>query len=288
MSRTRAIRDAGKARPTKRTLLANLLACKRCGHSFTTIRDRRCPGPTGEGYRYYTCSGYHRYGKTVCGLVRIPGPALDTFVLKAIARVLQGDAKTREQAVEAFVKAMAKPRRASDTSKTRRELEQVNRRIKATVALIADPTFDGLDDLHAVLAELKGKRDALQSKLQSAEASASPPLAPQELRDWANEQFARLDGLATKSEVDLADRQLVEAFVERIEVDPDSNTGVIFVYADLQSVLASTRVVVLDDPQTDENARNLFQCATRESVLAGAVLGWLVRARRSPASCRAR
>ncbi|MEZ6100274.1 MAG: terminase gpA endonuclease subunit [Pirellulaceae bacterium] len=32
-------------------------------------------------------------------------------------------------------------------------------------------------------------------------------------------------------------------------------------------------LVVLDDPQTDESARSLTQCATREAVLAGAVLG---------------
>ncbi len=32
-------------------------------------------------------------------------------------------------------------------------------------------------------------------------------------------------------------------------------------------------LVILDDPQTDESARSLTQCANRESVLAGAVLG---------------
>ena len=32
-------------------------------------------------------------------------------------------------------------------------------------------------------------------------------------------------------------------------------------------------LVVLDDPQTDESARSLSQCATRESILARAVLG---------------
>jgi len=32
-------------------------------------------------------------------------------------------------------------------------------------------------------------------------------------------------------------------------------------------------LVVIDDPQTDESARSLSQCATRESVLAGAILG---------------
>ena len=32
-------------------------------------------------------------------------------------------------------------------------------------------------------------------------------------------------------------------------------------------------LVVLDDPQTDDSARSLSQCATRESILAGAILG---------------
>ena len=33
------------------------------------------------------------------------------------------------------------------------------------------------------------------------------------------------------------------------------------------------QLVILDDPQTDESARSLSQCATRERILAGAVLG---------------
>jgi len=36
---------------------------------------------------------------------------------------------------------------------------------------------------------------------------------------------------------------------------------------------ARPSLVVLDDPQTDESARSLSQCANRESILAGAVLG---------------
>ena len=32
-------------------------------------------------------------------------------------------------------------------------------------------------------------------------------------------------------------------------------------------------LVILDDPQTDESARSLWQCQARESILAGAVLG---------------
>ena len=47
--------------------------------------------------------------------------------------------------------------------------------------------------------------------------------------------------------------------------------GMKYKRADGHSVRPS--LVVLDDPQTDESARSLSQCATRESILAGAVLG---------------
>jgi len=47
--------------------------------------------------------------------------------------------------------------------------------------------------------------------------------------------------------------------------------GMKYKRADGQSVRPS--LVVIDDPQTDESARSLSQCATRESILAGAVLG---------------
>ncbi len=46
-------------------------------------------------------------------------------------------------------------------------------------------------------------------------------------------------------------------------------------------------LVVLDDPQTDESARSLSQCANRESILAGQCLVLLVQVRRSRASCHA-
>ncbi|MDZ4851869.1 MAG: terminase gpA endonuclease subunit, partial [Pirellulaceae bacterium] len=47
--------------------------------------------------------------------------------------------------------------------------------------------------------------------------------------------------------------------------------GMKFKRSDGRSVRPS--LVILDDPQTDESARSLSQCANRESILAGAVLG---------------
>ena len=230
--------DAGKARPTKRTLLSGLLICKRCGHGFTTIRDRRWPGPTGEGYRSYRCSGYHRYGKSVCATVDVNGHALDAFVLDTIKRLLLGDHKTAKKAVEAFVAAMVAPKPEAKRKKNDgRELDLLNRKIKATVAMLSDPTFDGIDELRSTLADLKAKRDAIIARGKPAEQPATPALSEKELRAWALAQFARLDALATQSTIDLKDRQMIEAFVERIEIDPDTKTGVVYVMADLEGAL---------------------------------------------------
>src|SRR5690606_11030066 len=62
------------------------------------------------------------------------------------------------------------------------------------------------------------------------------------------EQFARLDDLATRTTVDLKDRQLVEAFIERIEINPETKTGVIYLLADLEGALlrSSTREPIGD------------------------------------------
>jgi len=226
--------DAGKARPTKRALLTGLLICKRCGQRYTTVRDRRWPGPNGEGYRTYVCSGYHRYGRSVCAFNTVPGPALDVFVLEAIKRVLMGNRETVAQAVEAFVKTVMAPRAAPKRdNKSARDLELLNRKIKATVAMLTDPSFDGLDELRSTLADLKTKRDVLSATMQASERPAEPAVTEADLRRWAISQFARLEDLATRTTIDIHDRQLIEAFVQRIEINPDAKTGVVILHTDV-------------------------------------------------------
>lgn len=230
--------DAGKARPTNRTLLSGLMACKRCGGSFTTVRDRRWPGPTGDGYRCYLCSGYHRYGKSVCAFYTVPGPALDRFVLQTIQDAMLGDHKTTKKAIDAFVAAVTAPTRLPKADKGNdRELELLNRKIKATVAMLSDPTFEGLDELRSTLADLKVKRDALEARRKPAPEASSPQMSEKELRTWALEQFARLEELANRTTVELQDRQLVAAYIDRIEINPEAKTGVIYVLADLAGAL---------------------------------------------------
>lgn len=66
---------------------------------------------------------------------------------------------------------------------------------------------------------------------------AAPVMSKTEMRAWALEQFARLDDMMTRTTVDLHDRQLVESFVRRIEIDPETKTGVVYIAPDLKDAL---------------------------------------------------
>ncbi len=110
--------------------------------------------------------------------------------------------------------------------------------------MLADPTFDGLEELRTTLADLKAKRDAIEARLKSANEPTTPAITEAELRVWAQERFAKLDDLATRAVPDLQDRQLVETFVDRIEINPEAKTGIVDLMADLESALlrSSTRL----------------------------------------------
>lgn len=101
--------------------------------------------------------------------------------------------------------------------------------------MMADPTFDGMDELQSTLADLKAKRDALTARLKPQDGPAKPEATEDELRTWALKQFAGIHELTTRTEITLQDCQLVEAFVERIEINPEDKTGVVVLAGGLEN-----------------------------------------------------
>jgi hypothetical protein len=227
---------AGQARPTNRSLLSSLMKCKRCGCGFTHVRDRRWPGPEGDGYRAYRCCGYHRYGKSTCAFYQLRAPWIEKNTVDAIKAVVRGEHGDIQEAIEAFIKSVRQPATIEKPSRGKaEELALLNRKIKATVGMLADPAFDGLDELKATLAELKAKRDALESKAAKTKTIATKVPSADELRRWATERFGRIDEFVCKPNPTLQDRQLIESFVDRIEIDPETKHATIYLYADLES-----------------------------------------------------
>jgi hypothetical protein len=80
-----------------------------------------------------------------------------------------------------------------------------------------------------------------------------------------------LDNPSLRPFVDDDGRSLASGAIIKVAGITGRIRGMKYKRADGQTARPS--LVVIDDPQTDESARSLSQCATRESILAGAVLG---------------
>lgn len=220
--------QSGLAKKVNRSLLSGLITCTNCGHRFLQKHvNSTCAGKRVR-YRYYTDGGYNRGGKGVCVLSNIPADALDGFVVGRLRDVLLGRDGDAAKAIDAFVdKVMARwSNGGGDASASvEKELDAVNRRIKQTVAMLADPAFDGLDELKAPLADLKKRRDGLQAQLKRRRPRRAPTMTEKELRGWAGARFEHFADLYDCDAVTAETRRLVHAYVERIDIEPLAKRG---------------------------------------------------------------
>jgi DNA invertase Pin-like site-specific DNA recombinase len=250
--------QGGRAKTVNRALLSGLITCRHCGWHFGQLHTNYTFQGKRTRFRYYIDRGYHTGGKAVCKATFIPADALDAWVVGKVRDVLLGDAKTVEAAVDAFVKRILGSRKpAGDTAGVERDLDAVSRRIQATVAMLADPMFDGLEELKKTLADLKAKRDALQARLKREKVPADVPLREADLRAWARDRIRQIEKVLAGRMPTMEARRVVHAFVDRIEVDPHRRCGVLFLPADAASSFAretSTRGA-LGDPRGGVKAK---------------------------------
>jgi len=77
---------------------------------------------------------------------------------------------------------------------------------------------------------------------------AGPAVSEKGLRQWAAERFAAIDRIIAQHSSDLPARQVVESFVDRIEIDPDAKRGVLYLPADaFEAFLRGSTHVALGD-----------------------------------------
>ena len=223
----------GRAKSTDRALLSGLIKCLHCKSSYHKKYVNYKHGGKITKYYYYIDPGYTRGGKHKCKLTNIPMAKLDLWVLNKIKTAMVGDHKTVKQAVNAFVKHVLSGQAIpDDTAAIKRDLDATNRRIKATMAMLADPTFDGLDELKTTLAELSRRRETLQAKLGKSKTVTIVTYRESELRDWADEKLSAIDHLITTPTASVEARQLVHAYIDRIEIDPYAKKGILYMPKD--------------------------------------------------------
>ncbi|MEX0654657.1 MAG: recombinase family protein [Phycisphaeraceae bacterium] len=229
-------RTGGAARVANRSLLSGLFTCRHCGNGYHHIADSSTYKGRKRTYRYYRCTGFSTGGTGVCPCSSIPAGQLEAVVLDRIRRILLGDHHDTDAAIDDFVAAVLGGKgQVPDTAEMKKAVAAVTRRIEATVDMLADPDFEGLDELRATLVKLKARRDDLQADLEQIERTG--PAAPNELdlRDWAGTHIAALDGDIDTYQPSPVLRQLVQQFVNRIEIDPHAKRGAIHLPKDLAS-----------------------------------------------------
>lgn len=213
-------RDAkGEARPTHRYLLSGLLKCTHCRLNFWGAILTLYPKNTRR--RYYVDAGYRKYGPKVCKSTSIQTEPLDAWVLGKVRDVILADAEGTQAAVDAFVKAvMAKQKRGADTSAIEKELAAVNKRIKTTVAMLADHDLADMDELKVALVDLKRQRETLKARKEKAAGAKGELVGETALRKWAMEKLNRLGEALDGNLSPLETRRLVHSYVSHIDVDP--------------------------------------------------------------------
>ncbi|KPJ77404.1 MAG: hypothetical protein AMS14_00590 [Planctomycetes bacterium DG_20] len=262
----------GLHRPTQRYLLSGLLRCTHCGLNFWGAVLKLYH--KGIDRRYYVDAGYRRYGRKVCKSTSIQAEALDCWVLGKVRELLQADAEGTQAAVDAFVRqVMARQKRGTDTSAVERELAAVNKRIKATVAMLAEPDLEDMDELKTALVDLKRQRETLEARKADSSNEKGRRLNEASLRKWAREKLERLGEAADGKVPPLETRRLVHAYVDRIEVDPHKCTGVMYIPADAGAFLAAEHIrrVNFGSPQFTPAIRGFHA----QQAVEKALKGWL-------------
>lgn len=242
----------GEAKQVDRAMLSGRIHCQHCGHNFLQKKVYAMSGDKKQTYRYYLDGGYQRGGRSVCGLTNIPADALEKFVVNKVRDMVLGDHKVVDQAIEAFVRSVLTDQQpADDDAGIDRELERIGKRIQATVAMLADPDLADLDEIKKSLVDLKGKREALETRRRSARQARQSTHTETDLRSWAKQRFQNLAKVADgKSDFETT-RRVVHSFVDRIDIDPKSRSGKLILPADAKACLESEFItrVALGDPR---------------------------------------
>jgi hypothetical protein len=227
-------RSGGGARVANRSLLSGLFTCRHCGNGYHHVADTSTYKGRKRKYRYYRCTGFTTGGTGVCPCFSVPAGQLEDLVLDRIRRILIGEHQDTDAAIDDFVAAVLGGDGAvADTAEMKKAVAAVTRRIEATVAMLADPDFDGLDELRDTLVKLKARRDDLQADLEQIERTGPGLPDKADLRDWAGSRMALLDGDIDTYQPSPELRQLVQNFVKRIEIDPNAKRGAIHLPKDI-------------------------------------------------------
>jgi site-specific DNA recombinase len=152
-------------------LLTGLAHCACCGSAMTM---RTGTSKTGKIYRYYSCSGAARMGKTACNGRSIQMDKLDQLVTSHIAdRLLVPDRITDLLAEIIERRAMSRGEVRDRIDQLSREASAAEDKLRRLYALVEDGVTDLDDVLKTRLTDIKADRDRARSALDRIKERSS-------------------------------------------------------------------------------------------------------------------
>ncbi len=213
------------------TLLTGLATCASCGASMTRTGTTRRQ----KSYTYYSCSGCHRKGKSVCKGRHVPMPKLDKLVLQNVKEQLLAPERLAGILEALMDQRSQKDQAVADRCKgLQSELSEKKDKLARLYRAIEDGVVDLDADLKERIQTLKNERDIIQVTLDRIETQGrqSSNVTPERI-----EAFTRL----MREKLDTGDTQARKAYlrsvISRIEVD-DQKISIIGEKATIADVIA--------------------------------------------------
>jgi site-specific DNA recombinase len=213
-------------------LLSGLIKCARCGHPFQGYSSHsRKHRKSGEKIltRYYACSGYVNKGNAVCRRTLIRLEPVEEYVLERIR--VRVEAVFSNGGREMLREAIAEEARGHGTS-PRVEIEDVRQKSKRIDDDI-DRLLDSITPINKEfidkkLLRLGSEKKALEEKLKHLEVTPHEQVNPDEMANDIVQGLVKFRDLFEQGTPE-EKKELVRAFVEKLELNPETGRGVLYI-----------------------------------------------------------
>ncbi len=215
-ARYAVFRTSGNPYQKKPYLLSGLAFCSRCGYRMIGYPK------AGNGHRYltYTCSGYHRIGKSVCRSVHVLTDSLEETVVQSIRDHLAEPEWKAE--VYATLKDMIQEEFGEGAENRLKELQDqlkaVNRQIANIVeAIKTSGRFS--EAINQELVNLEGQRESIRKDLGEAEKRINQRTGAETLADKIMGSYGQFDRLWKRCATLEEQKEAIRCYVHHVNVD---------------------------------------------------------------------
>ncbi|MBX3387410.1 MAG: recombinase family protein [Phycisphaeraceae bacterium] len=239
----RASKCSGAGKQEGRWLLSGVMRCACCGQPYWGLVKRKGRGCKGLGKEvrtgYYVCAGHSRMGKSVCPVsAHVRSAELEAWVMEQVASLVLRDGECVDDAVDRFVAAVSgrsgSPNTAAEISRLEGEIAKIDVQVSALITGL-DPANLAL--VNGQLTRMRRQKDHAAERLRTLKASDTAT-DESALRRFARERIGAIRDILDGRR-DEQSRRAIASYVDRIEIDPATKTGVLVLNAGVAALAAN-------------------------------------------------